>query len=321
MVNRGLRLPWCVYFDDYVCFAWESVANHTAMIVRALFSFIGFQTADDKDCDFSAVCVVLGLEVSIGPWDRAIVKVSNTGKLTAAIDQVLTEGKIKPAHWETLKGRLQFAEAQIWGRGAAVAMKTLRRHLDGARRVFEANEAVRAALKWVRDRMLLSPPRHIAARELPVRHIYVDACYESSRILMEGEKCLSVFSYFMTNTQLQRVANVGSKNPIYELEAFAVAVALSLWHKRLCGFAPVIFTDSNAALGSFISNKASLAGVEKILQFVYNVEVEIGSLIWFERVCSFSNPADAPFRGEVPEQMKMLNVQVDIDAVLEECSL
>ena len=330
---RALKLPWCVYFDDYVCFAWESVANHTAMIVRALFSFIGFQTADDKDGVFGAVCIVLGLEVSIGPWDRAIVKVSNTEdrklKLSAAISQVLEDGKIKPSHWETLKGRLQFAEAQIWGRGAAVAMKTLRRHLDGARRVFEANEAVRASLEWIRDRILLAPPRQLAAKEMPVRHIYVDACYESSSdlkaglggILMEGGKCLAVFSYFMTNAQLQRVANTGSKNPIYELEAFAVAVALSLWHKRLCGFAPVVFTDNNAALGSFISNKASLSGVEKILQFVYNIEVTIGSLIWFERVCSFSNPADAPSRGEVPEQMKTLNVQIDINAVLEECSL
>ncbi|CAJ1425255.1 unnamed protein product [Effrenium voratum] len=181
---RALKLPWCAYFDDYVCFAWESVANHTAMVVRALFSFIGFQTADDKGCDFSAVCIVLGLEVSIGPWDRAIVKVSNTEdrklKLTAAIGQVLEDGKIKPSHWETLKGRLQFAEAQIWGRGAAFAMKTLRRHLDGARRVFEANEAVRAALEWIRDRILLAPPRQLAAKEMPVRHIYVDVCYESS---------------------------------------------------------------------------------------------------------------------------------------------
>ena len=171
---------------------------------------------------------------------------------------------------------MQFAEAQIRGRGAAFAMKTLRRHLDGARRVFEANEAVRAALEWIRDRILLAPPRQLAAKEMPVRHIYVDACYESSSdlkaglggILMEGEKRLAVFSYFMTNAQLQRVANMGSKNPIYELEAFAVAVALSLWRKRLCGFAPVVFTDNNAALGSFISNKASLSGVEKILQFV-----------------------------------------------------
>ncbi|CAJ1416944.1 unnamed protein product [Effrenium voratum] len=93
-------------------------------------SLESLDTADDKGCDFSAVCIVLGLEVSIGPWDRAIVKVSNTEdrklKLTAAIG-----------------------------------------------------------------------------------------------ILMEGEKCLAVFSYFMTNDQLQRVANVGSKNPIYELEAFA----------------------------------------------------------------------------------------------------
>ena len=93
------------------------------------------------------------------------------------------------------------------------------------------------------------------------------------------------------------------------------------WHSPWCGFAPVVFTDNNAALGSFISNKASLSGVEKILQFVYNIEVTIGSLIWFERVCSFSNPADAPSRGEVPEQMKTLNVQIDINAVLEECSL
>ena len=52
---------------------------------------------------------------------------------------------------------------------------------------------------------------------------------------LEGEKCLSVFSYFMTNTSCS-VAHVGRKNPIYKLEAFAVAVALSLWHKKLCGF-------------------------------------------------------------------------------------
>ena len=39
----------------------------------------------------------------------------------------------------------------------------------------------------------------------------------------------------------------------------------------------LLFTDNNAALGSFVSSKASLAGVEKVLQLVYNIEVAIGS--------------------------------------------
>ena len=68
----------------------------------------------------------------------------------------------------------------------------------------------------------------------------------------------------MTNAQLQRVANTGSRNPIYELGVFAVAMALTLWRKRLCGVASIVFIDNNAALGSCISSKAALSGVEKI---------------------------------------------------------
>ena len=128
---RALKPRWSVYFDDYVCFAWESVANHTAMVVCALLAFMGFR-----------------------------LRMTRTVTSTRC--------------------------ALFWVWKLALALGPLRRHLDGARRVFKANEAARAALEWIRDRILPAPPRQPAAKEMPFRHIYVYARCDSSSDLKAG---------------------------------------------------------------------------------------------------------------------------------------
>ena len=67
---------------------------------------------------------------------------------------------------------------------------------------------------------------------------------------------LSYFSELIDQDSLDRINKDASVNPIFELECFAILMALKLWHTRLCGCHAIIFTDHNGALGSMLKGHA-----------------------------------------------------------------
>ena len=77
----------------------------------------------------------------------------------------------------TLRGKLLFAENQIFGRLRNSHMKTVSRHaeLDCAGKV---DGDLSDALTLLRDRIVLAKPRRVSAAERQVWRVYADACCE-----------------------------------------------------------------------------------------------------------------------------------------------
>eukprot|EP00439_Symbiodinium_sp_Y106_P029649 s7867_g3.t1 len=99
-------------------------------------------------------------------------------------------------------------------------------------------------------------------------------------IINERGTRLGHFSEFASPAVIAKV-NPDSGNPIVEIECFAMYIALHLWHKLALGTNTVIFTDNEGAL------------VKHTHELCDNSHLNL----WFERVNTHANIADAPSRG------------------------
>ena len=148
------------------------------------------------------------------------------------------------------------------------------------------NDATKTALLMLRDRVKYGIPRCISANTLNSLHIYVDTSCEGDKvglggvIINERGTRLGHFSEFASPAVIAKV-NPDSGNPIVEIECFAMYIALHLWHKLALGTNTVIFTDNEGAL------------VKHTHELCDNSHLNL----WFERVNTHANIADAPSRG------------------------
>eukprot|EP00435_Cladocopium_sp_Y103_P037801 s2791_g10.t1 len=135
------------------------------------------------------------------------------------------------AEMRVLRGRLVFAEAQIYGRLAGVHMQESNRweHAVGESQI---DEDLRDSLLFLRDRIVLGGPRRVLADHGRVFHLYTDACYAGGvgglgGILYDGHgKMLSFFSTEVNREQVQILNPSKKETVIFELEALAVLVGL-----------------------------------------------------------------------------------------------
>lgn len=89
-----------------------------------------------------------------------------------------------------------------------------------------------------------------------------------------------------------------SSHPIFEVELLASLVALYTWHHLTARSCAVFYLDNEAAKGALIKAYSSIDVANRMIDHFVVREMELGVKIWFGRVCSHSNPADAPSRLE-----------------------
>ena len=240
--------------------------------------------------------VVLGLEYNLKKSRLGTVLMQNTQRrddVSAKIQKCLATRFLSAKDGERLRGRLQFLDGQLFGKLAQCAYKSLSRHVAlGGGRLFDhvcsqlfvtASHAGRAVAGHLEETLLVFfDASHEPGNQLPAG--FGDILFGSN-----GRE-LSYFSELIDQDSLDRINKDASVNPIFELECFAILMALKPWHTRLCGCHAIIFSDNNGALGSMLKGHA---------------ENTVGSTIvhdcaaWFERVSSASNCSDAPSRGDI----------------------
>ena len=179
-----LWLPWTVYFDDYVLSGEEEECRHLDFIQAGFFQLMGWETSA-KDSGFSFTAKALGVEICLGEAHLGLLAVQNTEsskcELAAAITHVLNTRGAPSKDFECLRGRMLFAEGQIFGRRANQSMKILSAACRNAGYV-KLTPDLEHALIFLRDRVVSAPPRMLRANDRPCFHLFTDA----SRALREG---------------------------------------------------------------------------------------------------------------------------------------
>ncbi|CAE7346353.1 unnamed protein product [Symbiodinium sp. KB8] len=320
-----LAFEWTVYYDDFFSFTERHVAKHTNMCIGAYFALMGWQISENKELDFAPYAKILGVKICMA--SATLFYVENTAdrkaELSDTIDALLTTGAYTEHELESLRGRLHFAEGQVFGRQGAMAMKVLNRKIDDDKRRGTVSAELAAALAVLKNRVVNGPPRAVSTRLANDWFVFTDACFEAERpewtagiggvlVAPDGKK-VSCFGLCCEVDVLKILGLSDKANPIYELEALAVLAAFDTWHGVLREAGVVCFVDNDGVLGSFVGCKSSSASFTSFLKAVTRFESFAAITPWFERVSSIANVADGPSRGDFGAVKTVNRASVDPD--------
>ena len=301
------KLHWSVYFDDFFLIENKAQSRHTGMVVTSFFTMLGWDVSDEKDAGFLTVARALGVCIDLSDSTSGMVSVYNTearkSEIRDSIDKLLEAGSYKKGELLTLRGRLLFAENQIFGKTCNVAMKVVssyaEHHLHGA-----IPSELSTSLKVLRDRVTSGVPCKVGSDERSVMHLYTDACYElgpkagiGGVLINSDGVCVECFGSWLSESTISSMTIGDRETIILELEAFAILVGIHVFNNRLLGCDTVVFCDNNSVLASFISGKSANPLVSLIANISFQWEERAGVILWHERVPSHSNIADGPSRG------------------------
>ena len=303
-----LHIMWSVYFDDFLCLARSSESRHVDFCVSTLFSLLGWKVSEHKLLDFDTICKVLGVQLDLRQSGSGICFVTNTAErveeLVTEIDEAMKSNLLPRKDGEKLRGRLQFASSQMFGRRFRRLLKVLSNHVTAGRQTL--SDRTHDCLSEIRGLLLKNAPRKVESLQAEVVHIYVDASFDRDKyrglggmVVDMSKKTLFFFSESVDNDTLDEIMSKGQKTVIQELEMMAVLAAVKSWHSFLKSRKVVLFTDSESVRGSFLKTWSANDNSDDMINVIFEVEEGFDIPLWIERVPSQSNPSDvvAVFEG------------------------
>ena len=231
-------------------------------------------------------------------------------------------GLIHRADALRLRGRLQFASGQLFGRLAKKALSIVTEHAYASKNATLDVETV-SALKLYLSCLESQRPRAVRRSISQVFLIFTDACFEpDSSSVKAGIGAVLVDSsgkvthFFATNLKDDLVNDINKshrKTIIFELELFAILCAVIGWKQFITNCAVVVYTDNDAVRDCLISCNTSSSNARPILDRYLKVEFQSSFNAWMSRVPTDSNIADAPSRGDCESLCSLGASETDVN--------
>ena len=307
----ALGLTWSSFFDDFVTFCRSSECKLVAGIIVQYFKLLGWQVSSgDKDLPFAPEFKALGVEIDLKDCQLGFIVFKNTAKriheLVETISELLANGRMSQPEALSLRGRMQFAKAQIWGRAARLCLNAVTEHAysscDGS-----LSSATCAAMSTFRECLLSSPPRRISGSLDKPWFVFTDASFQPNDVdspcglggVLVGPdgRQVSAFSITLDFACLERLGFPKKKTVIFEAELVALILGMHLWSKFISQSPCVFFVDNNSARDIAISGHARTEPGSTLVGSLLMLEDALAVIAWYSRVASASNIADAPSRG------------------------
>ena len=231
------HLHWTSYFDDFFLICERGEEVHLEMAQRLFFQLLGWETSHEKEAEFAELARVLGVEIDLASAHLGEVMIRNTigqvQEITTQIDEILALGRHCRGELKVLRGRLQFAEQQCFGRSSAWMVRVLS---DAAENLNPGiiQRDLHKALRFLRDRLVQAEPRKVSSQVGTTWMLFTDAAFEPTTggslggVLYDGDgKIRAWYGCSLSERQCRSLNPSGKKTIISELEAFAVLAALS----------------------------------------------------------------------------------------------
>ena len=231
-------------------------------------------------------------------------KQTRCDELVPLLEAAISQGTITPCTMPSFVGKLQFADALLWGRAGRMALRDLRSYGHLCREPVKVDATGLRALRSVKDRLLfgmLAGPRSLSSfsRMEPWKTLMWVAALPPS-----GLCCLTlaarerlVFGCKVPEALLAHWRSDGGHHVIGLVELYAAIVALRYWRRDLEGRRVIV--DNWPALDALVRGDASVATWRELLLVLENPEETAPFYLWTARVPSKSNVANGPSRGSI----------------------
>ena len=302
----ALRLMWTAFYDDFSVVSKRDLKRNAAYAVQSLFELLGltYATEGKKAPPFGPEFGMLGLVVDLCRFDKGIVRFGHTqrriAELHAFLDEIQCQDCLDPKTAERLRGRMNFFEGHCFGRGPAQALRVLDSQARNGALAKSLTAQALAAIRTLKNRLDSHRPIEISGKVLSTFLLFTDGAFESGSGSVGGVlyNCKGMPLGFFGERAPRRVMDLlsGSANPIYELELLPILQAIKLWSRTIANAQLVVYLDNDAARHALIKAYAATTVAASIVTEVSRLENLLQVKVWYARVNTKSNPADAPSR-------------------------
>ena len=263
----------------------------------------------EKDLDFAQAFKALGVEIRLSKWTSGMIEFANTQKrvdeLVEFITSVLSSKKLNQSAAMSLRGRMQFARAQLWGRSGKICLDLISKHAYESQSPELEPQALEALSTFVQC-LRTNRPRVIQSKWQDQFLIFTDASFEPTNVdrtaglggllFNSAGHPLVYFSFVLSTSDLEKLGYPPKKTVILEAEMLAMLIAIDIWGPILFGCPVIIFVDNNSARDICISGSARSFPATRLISELLVLEDHHNISPWYTRVPSRSNPADLPSR-------------------------
>lgn len=227
-------------------------------------------------------------------------------QLAASIEKILSLGRLSKQGALVLRGRMQFAKAQIWGRTSKLCLNAVTSHAyqQSSERL---DDHTYDCLKAFRSCLVCCRPREVTPMWDVPFFVFTDASFSPEDeewpcgiggvlVNNHGEQ-ISAFSLSLLPTEMLALGYPEKSTVIFEAELLALLVALIVWRKQLRHRPCVAYIDNNSTRDVSISGSARTEPGKSLVAQLLAAEDAGCILAWYTRVPSSSNIADSPSRG------------------------
>ncbi|CAE7356169.1 RE1, partial [Symbiodinium sp. KB8] len=308
-----LLVHWTVFYDDFIVVNEAASTKHCELVLRNLWSLLGWSVAQDKETEFDYFARALGIKICF--HSERLFVAENTPERKAELEETISS--LLALDWvdqhalASLRGRLQFVEGQIHGWRSHKHMQVLSRRAE-----FIGGSAMDDDLR--------------NALGENAWFLFTDAAYESSEespcgigavLVASDGKPVRSFGLSFCEDLLDVIRFWENSSPIYFLEGLAVVAALHRWNSLIGGSEIVCFVDNEAAKSAFIATKSPSDQFGLLLDWLASWEERHSTFPWFERVSSAANIADGPSRGDFSILREVQRDDLDLPQLLRHQSL
>jgi len=332
--SHCLKLPMSCYFDDFVVFSPPELANNSQSSLGLMLDILGwaFDKEGPKSDSFSARVSALGVVFNLDPTKDCRLEVHNTDKrlseAVAALDAILQSGKLSKKDALSLRGRLAFCDAFIFGRLGRVSLQNITHHAYASPFIADLNDSLVQSLGILRDRMKTAKPRCLGLNLLSTFVLMTDAAFDPSKGAGLGAVLVSptgsVVCWFGIQLSLKSLCSLlgnDRQTVMGELETLSVAVSLMLWGPSVVSSKLLIYIDNEGSRFSLIKGYSTAPAITRICALASNALDSYCIMPWYSRVPSLSNLADLPSRdvGHKLLPISLKSSHESVAEVVEEC--
>ena len=296
------------YVDNFPILTYKAVSAEAADAVNSLFDVLGWTIKPPEP--FSQSFASLGVVFTFGP-PGTCVKIANKDERLAdmrlAVTLLRRRARLSQAEARSLRGRIAYSRAHVFGRCGAPALYLLGQVADGADFSQDASDEAVRALGALVEMLAAAPARLLMALVPRPFVLFTDgACEPDERgelvatcggVLFwpGGERC-QYFGVTVEQPLLGDWLAEGSKQVVAQAELLPILIAKWTWRSALSGQPLLVFIDNDGVRHGLVSGASSNASSRLMLEASAYADCTLGVAQWVARVPSFSNPADGPSR-------------------------
>lgn len=226
---------WTNFYDDYIVFSRPGLDQSPSQASEFLFKLTGWIFAES-----GTECEALGVKFSMSVPGRDHCLISNTtrriSEICSELDEILAGQSLNKLRAQKLRGRLQFADGQLYGRIGKRCFRVLSQFAAGQK--FKLDDNDKFFLACFRNMLKSGRPREVRRARALSCLIFTDACYERDAALWvsgiggilvkPGCESRQYFSVELTDQQRMQLGELKKKQIIFEAETLAALIGFLL---------------------------------------------------------------------------------------------